>query len=213
MKKGLLICCIILLLLFTYCNIVQYIEINKEWQKAKAELEAVNQRYIELIELKYAIIASDDIFRYIHIKNPALSNREISDIVSHAFYLGDLTGADPYGILTIMDIESDFNPEAVGKSHGEMGPMQLLPENWDKFYQQYGFNYEDKKNWKCTSTVAAGHFRWLIKKHKGNVIAAIGEYNAGKHWATNESAHRHIDKFKVAYKKIVGYREPGKRGL
>ena len=212
MKKGLIICIIILTLL-TYCNLILFCGAKETVLKLEAEYAAVNQQYNELIQLKYMLISSNNIFQYIRIKNPSLSNRGISDIVLYSFQLGDITGADPYGILTIMDIESDFHLDAIGQSHGELGPMQLLPSNWDKYYQQYGFRYEDKNDWRCTARIAADRFGWLIRKHRGNVIAAIGEYNAGRDWATNEKAQRHIKRFKAAYGKIIGYKERENGGI
>jgi hypothetical protein len=95
---------IILVVFFTVCNVLFGSMLKEIQLKTRAELELARQKEAELIQNQYMLISSDDIFCYIRIKNPALSNREISDIVSHAFYLGDQTGADPYGILTIMDI-------------------------------------------------------------------------------------------------------------
>lgn len=37
-------------------------------------------------------------------------------------------GLDPKLVLAIIEVESNFNPKAVGRTHGELGLMQLRPE-------------------------------------------------------------------------------------
>lgn len=55
----------------------------------------------------------------------------------------DYYGVDSNLVASIVDIESGYNPNAVGSSHGEIGLMQLRPE----FHECASFNIE--KNIAC----------------------------------------------------------------
>ena len=59
----------------------------------------------------------------------ALTTTEIRD---YSKYYGTKYGVDPQLVYAIIEVESAFNPNAIGKSHGERGLMQLRPRYFPK---------------------------------------------------------------------------------
>jgi soluble lytic murein transglycosylase-like protein len=59
------------------------------------------------------------------------ANAEMDRIESAAHAAGNAFDIDPQLILAVIEVESRFNPRAIGKSHGEIGLMQLRPEFHD----------------------------------------------------------------------------------
>jgi soluble lytic murein transglycosylase-like protein len=49
-------------------------------------------------------------------------------VYSIAYTVGSETGIEPELLIAIAKVESNFNPKAIGRSHGEVGLMQLRPE-------------------------------------------------------------------------------------
>lgn len=56
-------------------------------------------------------------------------------IINAAYYAEKATGIDHKLLLAIAKVESNWNPRAIGKSHGEVGLMQLRPQ----FHPGVGF--------------------------------------------------------------------------
>jgi soluble lytic murein transglycosylase-like protein len=61
----------------------------------------------------------------ISLKSQAASTRAILGLATK---IASEYGIDPKLAAAIIEVESNFNPKAVGKSHGEIGLFQLRPE-------------------------------------------------------------------------------------
>ncbi|MBE0436449.1 MAG: transglycosylase SLT domain-containing protein [Methylomicrobium sp.] len=80
---------------------------------------------------------------------------------------------DPRLALSIISIESNFNPNAVSPKNA-MGLMQLIPATAERFNVQDAFD--------AAQNIKAGlrYLRWLLKRYDGDVALAAAGYNAGE---------------------------------
>ena len=78
-------------------------------------------------------------------------------------------GLDPDLLVAIAKVESDFNPKAVGRSHGEVGLFQLHP----KFFPLASFDP------KANAIRAAEYLAWIKKNCKNCGSFWYYKYNTG----------------------------------
>jgi soluble lytic murein transglycosylase len=84
------------------------------------------------------------------------------------------TGIDPYLILSIIKVESNFNAKAVSQKQAK-GLMQVL----DTTYLDITTRNIDLFNEEDNIYVGVKYFKKLIDKYNGNYYLAIIAYNAG----------------------------------
>ncbi len=82
-------------------------------------------------------------------------------------------GVSPPLIASVIYVESGGDPRAVSRS-GAQGLMQLIPATADRFKVQDAFN--PRQN------IMAGteYLAWLLNEFEGDVLNALGGYNAGE---------------------------------
>jgi soluble lytic murein transglycosylase-like protein len=204
MKKGLIIC-IILLSLLTYCNIVMYGEINREWQKAKAEYAAVNQKYEQTMEELRCQLQLIDLYKYIRTVNSKLSDLETSEFMYLVFKYSEEAGVDPYMIFAKARVETDFDPTVPGAA-GELGFIQVMPDTFKLYLDKFGYNVDDFEDWRCTLRVGITHYKVLLDQHK-DWKRAEAAYNAGSRGNFTERASYHVRKVVAANNQVSRYRE------
>jgi soluble lytic murein transglycosylase len=79
---------------------------------------------------------------------------------------------DPKLLKAIVQIESDFNPNAISED-GAMGLMQLMPEKARELNVSNAFNPRENVE------AGARYFSWLLRKY-GDITMALAAYNAGE---------------------------------
>jgi hypothetical protein len=200
--KKILILIIIVLSLITYCNIAINNQIIEE---SKKELTRKNQRIAELEQVKYDQ-APDNIFNYILAQNPDMSTRELADFVSYTYQLAEEFELDPYKMLAACEIENSFKLNRPG-GLGEQGPLQLMPDTWDKLYKRFGFGESDFTNWYCNYKVSAYHLKGLLVANNGDWNKAIGQFNGGGRWQKKQQSLFHVKKFQMASRGTLRYRK------
>lgn len=86
--------------------------------------------------------------------------------------LSSQLGMDPELIKTMIEVESNFNPDAVS-SCGAMGLMQLMPATADHLGVQDPFDiYENLKG-------GITYIKSLMESFSGDIKLALAAYNAG----------------------------------
>lgn len=205
MKKGLIIC-IILLVALTYCNIALYGNIGQELQKIKAEHAAVDQKYTQVMEELRCQLQLVNLFGYIQMVNPRLSNEETAEFVSLVFKYSDEAGVDPYEIFAKSRVESDFNPLAPGTA-GEKGFIQVMPGTFKLYLDKFKYTMDNFGDWRCTLRAGIAHYGYLLKKYNGDWKLAEAAYNAGSRGNFTERAGRHVRKVVAANNQVSRYRE------
>lgn len=100
---------------------------------------------------------------------PPLSEQEVSSLVDNA---ANKEGVDPQLVRNVMGQESAFRPCAVSPK-GAQGLMQLMPETASQLGVVNPFD--------PSSNVEAGAklLKTLLKRYNGNLMLALGAYNAG----------------------------------
>ncbi len=80
---------------------------------------------------------------------------------------------DPCLIISVMNAESGFNPQAVSPK-GARGLMQLMPATATRFGVKNMFDARENV------AGGAGYLRWLLDRFGGDVALALAGYNAGE---------------------------------
>jgi TPR repeat protein len=82
-------------------------------------------------------------------------------------------GVDPDLVLSVMKVESNFNPRALSPK-GARGLMQLLPATAKRFGVQ--------DIWDPVQNIRGGisYLRWLIEQYSGRLRLVLSAYNAGE---------------------------------
>ena len=118
--------------------------------------------------------------RIIHKHNPALNQREVAKI-AHAIYRNAVKyGYDPYFILSIVKVESSFDPHAVSPV-GAMGLMQIMPYVGKYLAEEKGMELKDISqlfNINTNLDLGVYYLRFLHRYYK-NIRMALLAYNMG----------------------------------
>lgn len=88
---------------------------------------------------------------------------------------------DPFLILAVMKIESDFKPNR-SSSKGASGLMQLMPETAQWIKERSGLNQSDINQNDPQTNIMMGtwYLAFLLEKYKGEQVKALAAYNAGQ---------------------------------
>lgn len=86
---------------------------------------------------------------------------------------------DPYWLLAIMKQESAFDPRAVSSANA-IGLMQFILPTAVIVSGDRGLTIDDLKRPSFNIKLGAYYFASLLKKYGGNVVYALGAYNAGE---------------------------------
>ncbi|MCG6910437.1 MAG: lytic transglycosylase domain-containing protein [Deltaproteobacteria bacterium] len=103
------------------------------------------------------------------IANTQAATSKYDHIISDAAYTAGISFAL---IKAMIQVESNFNPEAVSKK-GAMGLMQIMPENLE------AFNIEDPFDPRENIMGGSLYFRELLARYDGQLPLALAAYNAG----------------------------------
>lgn len=90
------------------------------------------------------------------------------------------TGIDPYLVLSIIRVESGFNPNAKSSKEAK-GLMQITDTTYsDVSYMLTNINSDiDAYDPETNIKIGVTYFKYLIKKYDGNYYIALLAYNAG----------------------------------
>lgn len=94
-------------------------------------------------------------------------------VVPLATTLSEWYALDPRLVLTIIAVESNFEPSA-RSPRDAMGLMQLIPGTAERFNVRNAYN--------ATQNLRGGmaYLRWLLSYYQGNVACVAAAYNAGE---------------------------------
>ena len=90
-------------------------------------------------------------------------------------------GVDPYLIMAIIRVESNFNPE-VSSHKGAFGLMQLMPDTarWMVDDGHFDSHFLDRLEEPAVNIhMGSWYIGQLLRQFEGNPVAAIAAYNAG----------------------------------
>lgn len=85
-------------------------------------------RLISLLVLSTINTASPTVADLISKINPTIDKHEAIAISVCIYKYSSILNIDPKLVAAVIAVESNFNTRAIGKSHGEIGLMQLRPE-------------------------------------------------------------------------------------
>jgi soluble lytic murein transglycosylase-like protein len=103
-----------------------------------------------------------------------------------------LAGYDPLLILAIIDVESDFDPEAVS-SRGARGLMQIQPATLHWFAQKQGLRL---------SRLGVRYLRSLQDRFAGDLSLALMAYNAGPDRIRQALRERGLEPFRFYPRRV-----------
>ena len=143
--------------------------------------------------------------RIIRTHNPSLNNQQAKEIARTIYEVSAKYGYDPYFILSIIKVESSFNPAAVSPV-GAIGLMQIMPQVGEYLADIKGINlknYRDLFDIKTNIELGVFYFKFLHQKYR-NIKMALLAYNMGpgnlnyflknKRWPANDY-HEMVLKF------------------
>jgi soluble lytic murein transglycosylase-like protein len=108
---------------------------------------------------------------------PSLARGPIANLVRD---LADDYKLDPNLVLAVIEVESNFNPQAQSPKNAQ-GLMQLIPATAERFGV--------RDVWDPEQNLRGGmsYLRWLLGQFRGDVRLALAAYNAGEGavWAHN----------------------------
>jgi hypothetical protein len=104
-----------------------------------------------------------------HAACPPLSEQEVTSLVDHA---ANQEGVDPKLVRGVMQQESAFRPCAVSPK-GAQGLMQLMPETASQLGVVNPFDPASN------AEAGAKLLKTLLDRYNGNLMLALGAYNAG----------------------------------
>lgn len=87
--------------------------------------------------------------------------------------LGPEYGVDPQLALAVIEVESNYNPNARSAKNAQ-GLMQLIPETSDRFGVKKPFDPEQNLRG------GLAYLRWLLAYFRGSVALVAAGYNAGE---------------------------------
>lgn len=96
-------------------------------------------------------------------------------------------GFDPVFLLSVIQSESRFNPEAKGR-HGEIGLMQILPPTGKWMAEKSGQKWKGSKTLKdnvANIRLGAAYFAFLRDRFDMHARLYIAAYNMGQHGVDN----------------------------
>ena len=102
---------------------------------------------------------------------------------------------DPMLVLAVIQVESNFNPKAVGRSHGETGLMQLHPRYFPK-------TFDIEQN----LSLGIKHLAQKLKQCRTLKQAAVVCYNVGAtrgKMLREPNNHPYVKKVATAYAEIT----------
>jgi soluble lytic murein transglycosylase len=89
---------------------------------------------------------------------------------------------DPYLILAVMKIESDFNPDR-SSDKGATGLMQLMPETAEWIKKRSGIRLPhdgDVQHPEANVLMGTWYLAFLLEKYEGDHVKVLVAYNAGQ---------------------------------
>lgn len=106
---------------------------------------------------------------------------QIKETVVAVFEEAHRFGFDPYFLLAVIQRESRFNPNAIGR-HGEIGLMQIKPETAQWIAERYGFPWEGAKSLYAPASnirLATAYFDFLRRSFHSDGLRYLSAYNLG----------------------------------
>lgn len=117
-------------------------------------------------------ISQENFLRYVQSKNKKLPTPFAKTLVEYIFVYSDFYNIHPLTILSVMKVESNFNPKAKGTS-GEIGLMQISPRSWIKAKHKWNLiiigKIKDKVElWGIPKNISAGVYILNVKRYNCN---------------------------------------------
>ena len=183
-------------------NVSQQYSEDKEEQEKDTELnleeEQLTNPKISKTKKKTLIKNTDKLVSYIKTKNHKLNEKQILYILNNVFKYSKENDMDPYLVLAVMNVESNFNHSTIS-SAGAKGLMQLMPLNFTEF----GVNNSIEQN------IKGGVLHLKRDYDKTNSIAkTLVCYNAGcgrlknNEWKNIKETKEYIPKVIKNYKAL-----------
>jgi soluble lytic murein transglycosylase-like protein len=218
-KKGLIgLSVLIVFTAFSFLGLLFLCEISsrtkQEWISTSKEVSRLRNQLaeeqkaaeIEIQKAKDDSITESVIFGYIIGYLSATDRRLITDELPEFAVLtvqyANENNLNPYEILPISQIESDFCLNPPTGDAGEEGPAQTTPGVWALYYKKFGYKPEDFTKWQANYRVAIAYYADLKKQYNGDVVKAIGNFNGGGNWANKKQSQYHVKKFELASRGI-----------
>ena len=172
MNKKNIIVCVVLFCLFLISTIL-FISYHNEYHDLKrifeAELADTNKKtdLYERIIMQYQLM-DFKIFAF------EKKHSEFARIVSRAFEEAGKNNISPYTVLSVIQVESNFDPNA--KSSVADGLMQINLDAWKDY-----FNIDESKIYDIDYNIAIGCkiLRHYLDESKGDLSRALYLYNNG----------------------------------
>lgn len=157
-------------------------ETERERDRLRSELDDV-ERYISkyLLNGKYGILSKDQFASIFHIYNHTPLSLEAAAAI---VYYSDYYGIRYSLILSIIEIESNFNQYLVGTSE-DRGYMQIIPETEAYLVRTFGKNigieYNPASIFEPDYNLGLGisYIAYLYQCHGDNLDKILTEYNRG----------------------------------
>jgi len=164
---------ILILVLFMAVNITKGY-INNEHEKIQAEmLQEIQTLKDENKVLSEPLINERNeflLFAY-ERKDP-----KFAEIVNLVYDQAKEHNVDPHKILSIMQVESEFNPKAISKA-GAYGLMQVKYSTWKDFFGIK--SHEELFEPSFNINIGIQIYKQYKEKNKGDIERALHMYNAG----------------------------------
>ncbi len=146
-----------------------------------------------------------DIFRYL-LRYSTLEHDTAFEVANAIIDSCEKYRIDPYLVLAIIKVESDFNPKAVSP-RGAIGLMQLMPSTARYVAKKLGINYTGRKSiFDPTLNVELGvAYISLLKQRYGDIEHALGAYNYGPN--SYSRIRGEIKDFRPSYvRRVIGFK-------
>jgi len=124
---------------------------------------------LDVVATQEDMVSSDSIFLEEPIIAPVLSEREIID--SYILEISDLYDVDKYLIHSIIFFESTYNPEAINKSSGCVGLMQICTKWHIQRAERLGV--EDFSDAYSNILIGVDYISELLTKHKNESLVLM----------------------------------------
>src|SRR6056297_2967521 len=172
-------------------NDVEYnfIEVNKIKKKY---LEEVKEREIQVLKAEINKIKKEEKKTYLALEDfiidvSGLSNEDSSYLIEAS----ENIGVDPMLILSLIRVESFFDPYLVGTS-GERGLGQLMANTAKPVAESIGVEYNPDKLFEPQYNILlfTTQFKYLLDYYEGDIHKTLTAYNRGQYGLKKYMASR-----------------------